>query len=75
MDDADRALVITEQYQADMLAKAQLNNTTGSVVSNRFCENCEEQIPEKRRKAVPGCKHCVSCQQEQENILSNWRAI
>ena len=71
MDDADRALVINEQHQADMLAKAQRQKTAG--ISNRFCTNCEEPIPEKRRTAVPGCKLCVSCQQEQENILSNWR--
>ncbi len=27
------------------------------------CEECEAPIPEARRKAVPGVRLCVSCQQ------------
>jgi phage/conjugal plasmid C-4 type zinc finger TraR family protein len=26
------------------------------------CEDCDAQIPEARRKAVPGARLCVSCQ-------------
>lgn len=26
-----------------------------------FCEECGEEIPEKRRKAI-ACRYCVSCQ-------------
>ncbi len=26
------------------------------------CEQCDEEIPEARRKAVPGVRLCVSCQ-------------
>lgn len=26
-----------------------------------FCEECDEPIPEARRVAQPGCKHCVDC--------------
>lgn len=36
------------------------------------CEECEAEIPEARRKAVPGVRLCVSCQSEideQENSL------
>jgi phage/conjugal plasmid C-4 type zinc finger TraR family protein len=72
-DDADRAQVINEQYQADVIAKAQRNRFTG--ISNRFCAECEEPIPEARRTAVPGCKLCVSCQQQQEHLLGHWRAL
>lgn len=28
------------------------------------CQECGEDIPEARRLAVPGCPHCVDCQQE-----------
>ena len=33
------------------------------------CEECDAPIPEARRKAVPGVKLCVSCQQahDEEN--------
>jgi phage/conjugal plasmid C-4 type zinc finger TraR family protein len=30
------------------------------------CEECEEPIPEARRKAVPGVRLCVKCQSELE---------
>ena len=32
--------------------------------SLRFCEDCEEAIPEARRHAVPGVRRCVRCQTE-----------
>lgn len=28
------------------------------------CEECGESIPEARRTAVPGVRHCVNCQAE-----------
>lgn len=30
------------------------------------CEECGEPIPEARRRALPGVRLCVACQQEQE---------
>ena len=30
------------------------------------CEQCEAEIPQARRKAVPGVRLCVSCQQAQD---------
>ncbi len=36
------------------------------------CESCDQQIPEARRKAVPGVRLCVHCQEiedlEQGNV-------
>ena len=36
------------------------------------CEECGEPIPEARRQAIPGVRHCVTCQEEldedQENL-------
>lgn len=29
-----------------------------------FCEECGEEIPEARRKALPGVRLCVLCQEE-----------
>lgn len=34
--------------------------------SLRFCEQCEEKIPEGRRKALIGVRLCIPCQQEEE---------
>ena len=32
--------------------------------SLHFCEECGEPIPEARRKALPGVRLCVACQEE-----------
>jgi phage/conjugal plasmid C-4 type zinc finger TraR family protein len=34
--------------------------------SSTHCEECEAEIPEARRKAVPGVRLCVRCQEERE---------
>lgn len=31
-----------------------------------FCEECGEEIPEARRRALPGVRLCVSCQEERD---------
>lgn len=30
------------------------------------CAECEEEIPERRRLAIPGVKLCIDCQQERD---------
>lgn len=30
------------------------------------CAECGEEIPEKRRQAIPGVKLCIDCQQERD---------
>ena len=34
--------------------------------SRRYCVECEGEIPEARRKAIPGVRLCVNCQSEQD---------
>ncbi len=34
--------------------------------SHRKCANCGAVIPQERRKAVPGVKLCIDCQEEAE---------
>ena len=31
--------------------------------SAEYCEECDEAIPELRRKALPGVRYCVTCQE------------
>ncbi len=30
------------------------------------CENCDAEIPEARREAIPGVRLCVQCQSEED---------
>ncbi len=40
-----------------------------SGISLEFCEECEQPIPKKRREALLGVTHCVSCQNQLEAAL------
>jgi phage/conjugal plasmid C-4 type zinc finger TraR family protein len=40
------------------LARLRLAEGAGSA----YCEDCGEQIPEARRKALPGSRTCIDCQ-------------
>lgn len=39
------------------------------------CDECEQPIPEARRKAVPGVRLCVTCQQELDEKHSKSASI
>ena len=46
----------------ELLFNATINNRTRYVgVSCKVCIECEEDIPEARRAALPGIKTCVEC--------------
>jgi phage/conjugal plasmid C-4 type zinc finger TraR family protein len=44
-------------------ARAQLRQGPGRL----HCEECDAPIPEARRKAVPGVRLCVDCQQAHDD--------
>ncbi|BDH45712.1 hypothetical protein TUM12370_17560 [Salmonella enterica subsp. enterica serovar Choleraesuis] len=48
----------------DAVARARDHIASGPGLTE--CANCGEPIPEARRKAVPGVRLCISCQQEQD---------
>lgn len=37
--------------------------------SAEFCDLCGEEIPEKRRQALPGVRTCVACQSERDAAI------
>ena len=46
----------------DAVARARGALTKGE--SRSECEDCGEEIPKARRKAVPGVRRCIACQAE-----------
>jgi phage/conjugal plasmid C-4 type zinc finger TraR family protein len=63
-DDADDA-----QTQIDLhIAAAIKLRKQYAGVSNEFCEECEEPIPETRRKLLPGITLCVECAELSEKL-------
>jgi phage/conjugal plasmid C-4 type zinc finger TraR family protein len=58
-DIVDRANDLAEMH----LATALSNRPSYQGVSALVCVECDTEIPELRRKLVPGVKLCVDCQQ------------
>ena len=48
----------------DAIARARSQLPSGE--SLRQCEECDAQIPEARRQAVPGVRLCVACQTQHD---------
>ena len=64
---------VQEQIDAsveDAVALARSRLTDGESLIH--CEVCSCEIPEKRRKAIPGIHLCISCQEkiEQQEVSS-----
>jgi len=58
---------VQEQIDADVLDAVKLARShIPKGESLTHCQECEEDIPEARRKAIPGVRLCVSCQSEFE---------
>ena len=58
---------VQEQIDAsvnDAVSQARASMPAGE--SRRFCIECEEPIPEARRRAVPGVCLCIQCQRAYE---------
>lgn len=65
-DIGDRASKLEAEYLArSMKQREQAGRNVGP--SSKYCEECENPIPEGRRLAVPGCTLCVKCQEALEN--------
>lgn len=71
-DDADLAQDALDRAMS--AAERDLLRPSTIAESALICADCEEPIPEARRKAQPGCRLCVSCQEARE-IHSHWRAL
>ena len=58
---------VTEQIDAtvnDALDRVRSKLPQGE--SLKHCEECDKEIPEARRKAVPGVRLCINCQSERD---------
>jgi RNA polymerase-binding transcription factor DksA len=39
--------------------------------SLEYCEECDEEIPARRREALPGVRTCVACQSGRDKRLQH----
>lgn len=59
-DQFDRAQELDAHYREQAIAHARAANH-GTGASRRYCIDCDEEIPQARRSAAPGCRRCVEC--------------
>lgn len=57
-----------EQFHQDLslLQHQQAHAVDPNAVSADLCEDCGIEIPDARRKAVPGVTQCIDCAKEAE---------
>lgn len=71
MDDFDHASHVEEQFHALVIAAGTrpIPDTPADGPTHCTNEACGVEIPEARRKAVPGCRFCIECQKRCEARL------
>ncbi|PRZ50540.1 DksA/TraR family C4-type zinc finger protein [Tritonibacter scottomollicae] len=59
---------VSEQIEASISDELARLKTRRAPVGESLthCADCEEAIPEARRRAIPGVKLCIDCQQERD---------
>lgn len=61
-EEAEVAQILSLQYANKGLQKIQEENAKrASQPSLEFCDSCGDDIPEARRKAIPGVTLCIHC--------------
>ncbi|EAA9074268.1 TraR/DksA family transcriptional regulator [Salmonella enterica subsp. enterica] len=65
-DTLDAASELTQQRIEMAVAAHRLNH---SAVSATHCEECQIDIPELRRKLIPGTRLCIDCAKFHEQKL------
>lgn len=61
-DEIDRVVERGEAELARRIAAARLSPAAGAL----FCEDCDAEIPTRRREAHPSATRCMPCQEAQE---------
>jgi phage/conjugal plasmid C-4 type zinc finger TraR family protein len=73
MDQADIADQVITEHLERAIAAARGIRTENQLSQQRFiyCSDCGDEIPEKRREILPGCKRCISCEEDHESRNHN----
>ena len=62
---------VNEQIEASIAEELERLKAARTPVGESFthCAECEEPIPEARRKAIPGVKLCIDCMRERDAVF------
>jgi phage/conjugal plasmid C-4 type zinc finger TraR family protein len=62
----------SELEELQRQAAIQAHRIDRNAVSATHCDECGDEIEEARRRAVPGCRMCASCQADAEKRGKLW---
>lgn len=65
-DPVERGQEREQEMRQDALAERARRAQTEAGDSALICVSCEQEIPEARRLAAPGCQLCIECQRDAE---------
>lgn len=70
----DRDTSLAEQERRELIA---IERALAKIATGRFgiCEDCEEEIPEKRLMIVPEARLCARCQSIEERQQGRHRGV
>lgn len=60
LEEADMAQLLSVTQNEDAVAKFRASLPKGPSLTH--CDDCGEEIPVARQKAVMGCRFCIECQ-------------
>jgi phage/conjugal plasmid C-4 type zinc finger TraR family protein len=63
-EEAEMGQLLAVQMNDEAVARVRSQIPTGPSLTH--CEECGEEIPEKRQKLVAGCRFCIECQTVKE---------
>lgn len=70
---SDDAFSTIEATVSDGIEWARLQlKIAESKESEKYCEDCDEEIPEARRLAVKGCTKCLACQSKNDKVVQSF---
>lgn len=67
MDEIDEAQTAEWLFRQQALSRHTPVGRPG-MPSLARCVECDAEIPERRRQAIPGCRLCLSCQEWHDTI-------
>ena len=62
--DDESVNVLAMAENAIDLARSRIPKGVGTLV----CSDCGDPIPAARKLAMPGCRYCVTCQEEHDRL-------
>lgn len=65
-DPLDRAQELEERQRQEAIARVRSQTSPPDLEGFEDCENCGNEIPEARRRAMPSARLCVFCQAKSE---------